>query len=146
MADEQELPDEGREGTPPPPPVKKSPAKNPAAKKAPAKKAPAKKAAAKKAPAKAPAKKAPAKKPAAAVAPPVPETNGSGVLADGPKQAAAQAKDTVEQASDLLAQPALAPAEVGRSPMPAVMALVISIIAVLLVRQLRRSGAAEDAD
>lgn len=82
MADEQGLPDERPEATPPPP-AKKTPAKA-------AKQTPAKKAAAKKVPAKkAPAKKAPAKKaPAAGVAPPSPapilaETNGSGTVSAG---------------------------------------------------------------
>jgi hypothetical protein len=145
MADEQALPEEGRESVPPPPPVQKAPVKKAPVKKAPAKKAAAKKAPAKKAPVKkAPATKAPAEQTPVAAAPAVAGTNGSGAPADGPKQAAAQAKDTVQRASDTLTQPALAPAEIGRSPVPVAMALVLSIVAFLLVRQLRRGGEIPD--
>jgi len=137
MADEQELPDERPEATPPPPPpAKKAPAK--AAKKAAAKKAPAKKA---------PAKKAPPKKaPAAAVSPPPPTpalaaTNGGTITSDGAKEAAAQAKSTVERADDSLSQPALvAVPEPGRSRLPLAVAIAVSLLAILLVRQLRRAG------
>lgn len=90
------------------PPAKKLPAKK-AAKKAPARKTPAKKAPAKKTPAKG-AKSAPPK-PAEA---PVSlqqriETNGQ--LAAAAKDAAAQAKSTVEGANDALARNASVPAE-----------------------------------
>ena len=130
-ADKQDLPDQGSEATPPPP-TKKAPAK--AARKAPAKKAPAKKAPAKKA---APAPDAPAAAPPAG-------TNGSGPLADGPKQAAAQAKSTIEQADDRLSRPALVAApETGRSPLPLAVAVAISLLAILLVRRLRRDDSDE---
>ena len=119
MADEQNLPDDRPEGTPPPAPAKKAPAK----------KAPAKKAAAKKAPAKkAPAKKAPAKKA------PVP-------VATGAKEAAAQAKSTVDRADNSASAPSLA--AVAPSPpsrLPLVVAIAVSLLAILLVRQLRRGG------
>jgi len=132
MADEQDLPDSGREGTPPPPPAKKVPAKKAPAKKAPAKKAPAKKAPAKKVP----AKKAPAKK----VSPPAAEPVAAEV-ADAAREVAAQAKSTVDDASDAMAGPALVPAaDVGRSPMPFVAAILISVLAALLVRRLRSGG------
>lgn len=132
------------------PPEKKPPAK--AAKKtakAPAKKAPAKKAPAKKAPAKkAPAKKAPAKK--AEPAPPKPpeppaerpldaqqraETNGD--LTAAAKDAAAQAKSTVDAANNPVS-PAVAGPAVGQSPVPLIVALAVSLLAILLIRQLRR--------
>lgn len=127
-------------GTPPEkkPPAKaaKKTAKAPA-KKAPAKKAPAKKAAAKKAPAKeAPAKKAPAKK----VEPPLDaqqraETNGD--LTAAAKDAAAQAKSTVDAANNPVS-PAVAGAAVSQSPVPLIVALAVSLLAILLIRQLRR--------
>ena len=102
-------------------------AKKAVAKKAPAKKAPASKAAAKRAP----AKEAVVKK----IVPAAPESNGQ--LAAAAKDAAAHAKSTVEAASNPLpAQPA--PASVGRSPVPFVVAIAISVLAVLLIRQLRR--------
>ncbi|TAM67911.1 nucleoid-structuring protein H-NS [Mycobacterium sp.] len=120
------------------PPEKKPPAK--AAKKtakAPAKKAPAKKAPAKKAPAKkAPAKKAPAKnaEPAPTVQQRV-ETNGD--LTAAAKDAAAQAKSTVDAANNPVS-PAVAGPAVGQSPVPLIVALAVSLLAVLLIRQLRR--------
>ncbi|OBH49218.1 nucleoid-structuring protein H-NS [Mycobacterium sp. E2479] len=128
------------------PPEKKPPAK--AAKKtakAPAKKAPAKKAPAKKAPAKkAPAKKAPAKN--AEPAPPKPpeqpvdvqrraESNGDVTAAA--KDAAAQAKSTVEAANNPVS-PAAAGPTAGQSPVPLIVALAVSLLAILLIRQLRR--------
>lgn len=129
------------------PPEKKPPAK--AAKKAakaPAKKSPAKKAPAKKAPAKkAPAKKAPAKnaEPAPPKPPPGPptdvqrraETNGD--LTAAAKDAAAQAKSTVEGANNPVS-PAVAGPAVGQSPVPLIVALAVSLLAILLIRQLRR--------
>lgn len=128
------------------PPEKKPPAK--AAKKtakAPAKKAPAKKAPAKKAPAKkAPAKKVPAK--SAEPAPPTPpeqpvdvqqraESNGD--LTAAAKDAAAQAKSTVEAANNPVS-PAVPGPAVGQSPVPLIVALAVSLLAILLIRQLRR--------
>lgn len=123
------------------PPEKKPPAK--AAKKtakAPAKKAPAKKAPAKKAP----AKKAPAKN--AEPAPPRPpeppagvqqraETNGD--LTAAAKDAAAQAKSTVEAANNPVS-PAVPGPAVGQSPVPLIVAVAVSLLAILLIRQLRR--------
>jgi len=127
------------------PPEKKPPAK--AAKKtakAPAKKAPAKKAPAKKAPAKkAPAKKAPAKNPEPQAKPAEQplgiqqrvETNGQ--LAAAAKDTAAQAKSAVESANDPVSPnlPALAQRQ---SPVPLIVALTLSLVAILLIRQLRR--------
>lgn len=116
------------------PPAKKLPAKK-AAKKAPARKTPAKKAPAKKTPAKG-AKSAPPK-PAEA---PVSlqqriETNGQ--LAAAAKDAAAQAKSTVEGANDALARNASVPAP-SHSPVPLIVAVTLSLLALLLIRQLRR--------
>lgn len=155
MADPQDRPDNtpehapGAGPTPPAPPgepAKKAPGKkapDKAAKKTPPavpKKAPAKKAAAKKAPAKKAAKKAPAKKATAngaspsATAPPV-ETNGH--LAEAAKDAAAHAKSTVQAASNPVAGQAVPPSA-GRSPVPFAVAIAVSLLALLLVRQLRR--------
>jgi hypothetical protein len=149
MADPQDQPN-SEPGNASIPPEKKPPAEGvkKAAKKA-AKKAPAKKAAAKKAPAKkAPAKKAPAKSP-----PPVPpkpaerpaepplgmqqriETNGQ--LADAAKDAAAQAKSTVEGANNPVS-PGAARAASSPSPVPLIVAVALSLLAILLIRQLRR--------
>lgn len=128
------------------PPEKKLPAKaakkaaKAPAKKAPAKKAPAKKAAAKKAP----AKKAPAKKAAPPPEPPVErpldaqqrvETNGD--LTAAAKDVAAQAKSTVEAANNPV-PPAMAGPAAGQSPVPLIVALAVSLLAILLIRQLRR--------
>ncbi|ATA27224.1 histone-like protein [Mycobacterium lepraemurium] len=112
-------------------PEKKPPAK--AAKKsakAPAKKAPSKKAPAKKAP----AKKAPAKN--------APTTGGqradtNGDLTAAAKDAAAQAKSTVEAADNPVAPAVVGPAA-GQSPVPLIVAVAVSLLAVLLIRQLRR--------
>ncbi|OBA79181.1 nucleoid-structuring protein H-NS [Mycobacterium sp. 1164966.3] len=146
MADPQDQPNSEPEGESTPP-AKKPPAKH--AKKAaspPAKKAPAKKAPAKKAPAKkAPAKKAPEKAESPAPAPPKPpeppldlqqriETNGD--LAAAAKDAAAQAKSTIEDAKPVSSEPAVPPS--GSSPIPLVVALALSLLAILLIRQLRR--------
>ena len=136
MADPQDHPNGEPEGAATPP-EKVPPAK--AAKKAPAKKAPAKKAAAKKAP----AKKAPAKSPEPA--PPKAteqplgvqqriETNGQLGAA---KDVAAQAKSTVEGAPNPVA-PAAAPPASGQSPVPLIVAVALSLLAILLIRQLRR--------
>lgn len=109
------------------------PAKNPPAKaaKKPAKKAPAKKAAGKKAPAKkAVAKKAPAKSPEQRS-----ETNGQ--IAEAAKDVAAQAKSTVEAANNPIPPVAPIPAS-SQSPVPLLVALTLSVLAVLLVRRHRR--------
>jgi hypothetical protein len=144
MADPQDQPDgeaDGASTTPPKEPPAEE-AKKTA--KAPAKKAPAKKAPAKKAPAKkAPAKKAPAK--SAEPAPTNPadqplglaqriETNGQ---LDAAKDAAAHAKSTVETANDPVSDDAYPPSA-RTSPVPLAVALVLSLLAILLVRQLRR--------
>ncbi len=129
------------------PPEKKPPAK--AAKKAakvPAKKAPAKKVPAKKAPAKkASAKKAPAK--AAEPKPAEPkaaepldvqqriETNGD--LTAAAKDTAAQAKSTVEAANNPVSLD-VAGSAAGISPVPWIVALAVSLLAILAIRQLRR--------
>jgi hypothetical protein len=139
MADPQDQPDGEPDGASTPP-AKEPPAK--AVKKtakAPGKKAPAKKAPAKKAP----AKKAPAK--SREPAPPKPadqplglaqriETNGQ---LDAAKDAAAHAKSTVESANDPVSSEAYPPAA-RTSPVPLVVALALSLLAILLVRQLRR--------
>jgi hypothetical protein len=147
MADPQDQPNSEPDGasTPPEkePPAKA--AKQPPAKKTAAKKAPAKKAAAKKAPAKkAPAKKAPAKSPEpaplkSAEAPPGLqhriETNGE--LAAAAKDAAAQAKSTVDGANNPV-PPSVAPVAPGQSAVPLLVAVALSLLAILLIRQLRR--------
>jgi hypothetical protein len=141
MADPENRPDSEPEGASPPPAKKAPPAKKVA--KAPAKKAAAKKAPAKKAPAKkAPATNAPSKKaepPKMAEAPlglqQRIETNGE--IAAAAKDVAAQAKSTVEAANDPVAGDAL-PAESTHSPVPLVIAAAISLLALLLIRQLRR--------
>jgi hypothetical protein len=155
MTDPQDLPDsEPDAGTPaqkqPPEKAAKAPAKKAPAKKAPGKHAVAKKAPAKKAPAKkAPAKKAEAKPLSEAVLeapksaePPVEkpavqhraETNGQLAAA---KDVAAQAKSTVESAKDALPREASAASPL-QSPVPLVVAITLSLLALLLVRQLRR--------
>jgi hypothetical protein len=143
MADPQDQPNSEPDGGPTPP-EEQPPAK--AVKKtakAPAKKAPAKKAPAKKAPAKkAPAKKAPAKSPE----PPKPaeqplgmqqriETNGQ--LAAAAKDAAAQAKSTVEDANNPVS-PGVPARSSSQLPVPLIVALTLSLLAILLIRQLRR--------
>ncbi len=140
MADAQDQPNSEPDGASTPP-EKKPPAK--AVKKtakAPAKKAPAKKAPAKKAPAKkAPAKKAPAKSPESAEHPlgiqQRIETNGELVAAA--KDAAAQAKSNVDAANNPVS-PDLPSSAWGLSPVPLLVALSLSLLAILLIRQLRR--------
>ncbi len=144
MADPQDQPNSEPDGAPTPP-EKKPPAK--AVKKtakAPAKKAPAKKAVAKKAP----AKKAPAKSPPPAPPKPAEQSAGqplglqqrietNGQLAAAAKDAAAQAKSTVEGADNPVS-PAVAPAASSQSPVPLIVAVALSLLAILLIRQLRR--------
>jgi hypothetical protein len=144
MADPQDRPESEPAGASTPP--AKEPPANPVKKaaKAPAKKAPAKKVPAKKAPAKkAPAKKAPAKSPEPA--PPKAtdqplnlqqriETNGQ---LDAAKDVAAHAKSTVEGANDPVSGDAYLPAP-RTPPVPLLVALALSLLAILLVRQLRR--------
>jgi hypothetical protein len=138
MADPQEPPEKRPEVAP------EAPAKKAPAKKAPAKKAAAKKAApAKKAPAKAPAKKAPVKQ-APVKAAPAPEAPAADLpapavpIGDGAKEAAAQAKSAVQQATDSVVTPLVPPAESTRSPWPLAAAIAVSLLAVLVIRRLRR--------
>ena len=145
MADPQDQPNSEPDGAPTPPPEKQPPAKAvKKAAKAPAKKAPAKKTPAKKAPAKkAPAKKAPAKSvqpPAKAAEPALDvrqriESNGD--LAAAAKDAAAQAKSTVDAANNPVS-PEVPAAALSQSPVPLIVALAVSLLAILLIRQLRR--------
>ncbi|KAA1250216.1 nucleoid-structuring protein H-NS [Mycobacterium simiae] len=141
MADPQDRPNSEPDGTPGPP-AKKQPAKKAA--KAPAKKAPAKKAPAKKAPAKkVPAKKTPAQAPAAEPAQVADQSaslqqraKANGELAAAAKDAAAQAKSTVDSANNPLSREF----ERSSSPsaVPLLVAVALSLLAVLLIRQLRR--------
>ncbi len=147
MADEQDhLPDQ-----PPPPAVppansaaKKAPAKKAAAKKAPVKKAAAKKVPAKKTAAKTPAKKTPAKKaPAEVEEAPVTITpvarNGSVPITDGAREAAAQAKSTIDRAKDTVAPASLIPVpDRGRRSLPMTIAIALTLLAIVFIRQLRR--------
>lgn len=126
MADPQDRPDGEPDGTPRPP-AKKQPAKKAA-------KAPAKKAPAKKTPADNP-EPAPA---AMAAAPPGVQQRAktNGELAAAAKDTAAQAKSTVDRANDPLSR------DLEQSSnsftVPLLVAVVLSLLAMLLVRQLRR--------
>lgn len=115
----------------------------------PAKKLPAKKAA-KKAPArKTPAKKAPAKKHPPRVLSPRHQSlpRRPSVCSSGSKPTASlqlllrmqrhEAKSTVEGANDALARNASVPAP-SHSPVPLIVAVTLSLLALLLIRQLRR--------
>jgi hypothetical protein len=139
MADPQDRPDSEPDGASTPP-AKKPPAK--AVKKtakAPAKKAPAKKAPAKKAP----AKKAPAKSPVPTPPKPADQSRGlaqrieSNGQLDAAKDAAAKAKSTVEDANNPVSGDSY-PLASRTSPVPLLVALALSLLAILLVRQLRR--------
>jgi hypothetical protein len=147
MADPQDQPNSESNGAATPP-HKAPPAK--AAKKAPAKKAPAKKAPAKKAAAKkAPAKKAPAKKvPADSPAPtppkppeaqqdPQPRIETDGEITAAARDAAAQAKSTVEGANNPVSAN-IARSVTSQSSLPLAVAVALSLLAILLIRQLRR--------
>ncbi|MBW0017723.1 MAG: nucleoid-structuring protein H-NS [Mycobacterium sp.] len=134
MADPQDRPD-GEPDEAAQPPAKKAPP-TPGAKKA--TKAPAKKVPAKKAPAKkVPAKKAPAKKAPAQKAPPISRIETNGELAAAAKDAAAQAKSTVDHANNPVA-PEPAPPTAVHYRVPLAVAVALSLLAVLLIRQLRR--------
>jgi hypothetical protein len=142
MADQQDRPDEVPDAAPEVPAAAKPPIP-PAAKRTPAKaakRAPAK--AAKKAPAKkAPAKPTPKTKPATSepTAAPLADTNGSGKLAEAAREAAAQAKSTVDGASDPVVRPTPLPVPApSRSRLPLAVAVAITLLAALLARQLRR--------
>lgn len=153
MAEAQDQPDQGGATPPEPQPPQKAAAKKAPAKKAPVKKAPAKKAPTKKAPVKAaeaakkaPAKKAPAKEvpPAAleaAVPPPAiepPAPHAALVAGNGAREAAANAKSSVEQAASPLAKPSVpAVAEEGRSPLPFAVAFAAVVLIGLLIRRRR---------
>ncbi|SPM29859.1 hypothetical protein [Mycobacterium sp. AB308] len=63
------------------------------------------------------------------------ETNGQ--LAAAAKDAAAQAKSTVEAAPNPVS-PEVAPTRSGQSPVPLIVAVALSLLAILLIRQLRR--------
>lgn len=145
MAEAQDQPNSEPDGAPTPPPEKKPPAKAvKKTEKAPAKKAPAKKTPAKKTPAKkAPAKKASGKAvepPARGAEPPIEvqqkiESNGD--LTAAAKDVAAQAKSTVDAANNPVS-PDTPAAALGQSPVPLIVALAVSLLAILLIRQLRR--------
>ncbi len=139
MADAQDQPNSEPNGdsTPPEkkPPAKavKKTAKAPA-KKAPAKKAPAKKAPAKKAPAKSSeSAKRPAEQPPALQ--PRIETNGE--ISAAAKDTAAQAKSAVEGANNPVSPDVPAPVS-GQFRVPLIVAVALSLLAILLIRQLRR--------
>jgi len=146
MAEAQDPTNEG-EATPPTP----QPPEAAAAKKTPAKKAPAKKAAKKVPPKKAPAKKAraaiePAVEPPA-LEPPAPHAalvtgNGSPPLAEAAREAAANAKSSVEQATNPVSRPPVpAVPEAGRSPLPFAVAFALTVLLALLVHRLRHRPA-----
>ena len=124
MADPQDRPD-GEPDEAAQPPAKKAPP-TPGAKKA--TKAPAKKV---------PAKKAPAKKAPAQKAPPISRIETNGELAAAAKDAAAQAKSTVDHANNPVA-PEPAPPTAVHYRVPLAVAVALSLLAVLLIRQLRR--------
>jgi hypothetical protein len=63
------------------------------------------------------------------------ESNGD--LTAAAKDAAAQAKSTVEAANNPVA-PAVAGPAAGQSPVPLIVALAVSLLAIMLIRQLRR--------
>src|SRR5271169_2918225 len=157
MADPQDRPDDspettpehapGAAPTPPTPPADTAPPKPPPehvaemstppakvpdkpAKKAPAKKAPAKK-----------VEPSAAKPPSQPATPPRIETNGQ--LAAAAKDAAAHAKSTVDAARNPVPGEALLPSA-GRSPLPLAVAIAVSLLALLLIRQLRQRGESDD--
>jgi hypothetical protein len=144
MADPQDQPNSEPNGASTPP-EKKPPAKAvKKAAKAPAKKAPAKKAPAKKAVAKkAPANSAPDKSTQPAPEKPAgqPLDTQQRIAANGQlaaaKDAAAQAKSTVEDANNPVSSDVAAPTS-GQLPVSVLVALALSLLAILLVRQLRR--------
>jgi hypothetical protein len=148
MADPQDQPNTEPNGASTPPEKKppaqavnkaaKAPAKKAPAKKAPAKKAAAKKAAAKKAPAKSrqstPPK--PAEHPAEQLLDTQHRIGTNGQLAAA-KDAAAQAKSTVEDANNPVSPNVPAPTST-QWPVPLFIALALSLLAIMLIRQLRR--------
>ncbi len=144
MADPQDRPNSEPDDAPTPP-AKKPPAKavkktaKAPAKKAPAKKAPAKKAPAKKAPAKStePAPRKPAEPPADRPLGVQQRIETNGQLASAAKDAAAQAKSTVEGANNPVS-PDVSASATHMSLVPLMVAMALSVLAILLIRQLRR--------
>lgn len=119
-------------------PAKKTPAKKASAK-------PAKKPAAKKAGKNGPAKKTPGKKAPAKSAQPADGADSRQRDAVA-KEAAAHAKTTVDAADSPVGPPqrSLATAASGRSPAVVLAAATLSLLALLVVRQLRRRSAPEE--
>lgn len=107
-----------------------------ASKKAPAKKAPAKKAPATKPPAQSPEPAEPAPQPTALANVSQQQPSANGQLAEAAKDAAAQAKSTVDRANNPL--PRVADEQPSHSTVPLVVAIALSLLAMLLIRQLRR--------
>jgi hypothetical protein len=126
MTEAQDPPNEGEATPPTPQPPEKAAAKKTPAKKTPAKKTPAKKA---------PAKKAPAKK----ARPALVAGNGLPPLAEAAREAAANAKSSVERATNPVSRPPVpAVPEAARSPLPFVVAFALTVLLALLVHRLRR--------
>ena len=142
MADPQDQPNSEPNGASTPP-EKKPPAQavdkaaKAPAKKA-AKKAPAKKAAAKKAPAKSPESTPPkpSEQPAEQLLDTQQRIETNGQLAAA-KNAAAQAKSMVEDANNPVSANVVAPGS-SQWPVPLFVALALSLLAIVLIRQLRR--------
>jgi hypothetical protein len=135
MADPQDRPNSEPDDASTPP-AKKPPAKAvKKAAKAPVKKAPAKKGPAKKAPAKSPEPAPPKLADQPRAVQQRIETNGE--LASAAKDAAAQAKSTVEGANNPVSPDVSTPAP-SMSLVPLMVAMALSVLAILLIRQLRR--------
>src|SRR3989442_1001812 len=79
--------------------------------------------------------------PGAAPTPPTPppQLHTNGQLAAAAKDAAAHAKSTVDKARNPVSKNAGLPSA-ARSPVPMLVAIVVSLLALVLVRQLRRRG------
>jgi hypothetical protein len=129
MADPRDQPNGEPDGAATPP-EKTPPAK--AAKKAPAKKAPAKKAAAKKA-----ADPGAAPKPPEVQQHPQPVIEPVVEIAAAAKDAAAQAKSTVEGANNPV-RANVSQSIAGQAALPLAVAVALSLLAILLIRQLRQ--------
>lgn len=137
MADPQDQPDRSADASGPLPRTAASPETPAPAVKKVAKKAPARKAAAKKAP----AKKAPARKAAAEKAVPTPRPVASTGVGGAAREAAANAKSSVQQASNPVALPAPTVAEGEPSRRVLVIGLAAFAAAVLVIRALLRRRA-----
>jgi len=78
-----------------------------------------------------------------ALEPPAPHAalvagNGSPPLAEAAREAAANAKSTVEQATDPVSRPPVAAVpQTGRSPLPFAAAFAVAVLLALLVHRLR---------